>query len=60
MKVEGVVTAWNGMLCLELTADSGGTYRPTNFESVKPPLWGFFTGVLSKLIVRLKVASNLY
>lgn len=34
MKVEGVVTAWNGMFCLELTADSGGKYQPTNFESV--------------------------
>lgn len=34
MKVEGVVTAWNGMLCLELTADSGGTYRRSSFSSV--------------------------
>lgn len=34
MKVEGGVTALNGMLCLELTADSGGKYQPTNFESV--------------------------
>lgn len=34
MKVEGVVTAWNGMLCLELTADSGGTYRRSSFALV--------------------------